>query len=197
MRDIVWVSSALREAADYFYVYLLVIRLSASERLPMSLNVTSPVAPVSYIPDELNVIRFFGAGDIGSSRLLFGWAKPEENHNWNDGFDVGYMLNLSSPPKQTCRIRVEGRAYTHQDVPCQEMTMYVNGLRLGWWSISDPAPQVLDVIVEPEQWLVRDNMALARIAWYIPTSVRPCDLSVDGDERQLGFCFHSITVLSD
>ncbi len=51
------------------------------------------------------VTRAFGLGDIGSENLRAGWAAPEENHNWNDGFDASLVLHLPNSTKPSALAR--------------------------------------------------------------------------------------------
>ena len=143
----------------------------------------------------MDLTRFFGLGNE-PDRLLFGWASPEDNQNWNDGPEVGYRLQLTSPPREACVIRVEGAPFIEGQANRQTVTLYVNGLRLGWWSLTDARRVVLEARIEPEQWLIRDGMAIGDVRWHIPQSVSPSELGIGADERQLGFCFMSITVAS-
>jgi hypothetical protein len=145
--------------------------------------------------DQVGLIRFFGFGSA-SDRLVMGWAAPEDNQNWNDGPEVGYQLRVSPPPREACIIRVEGAPFVNEQVSHQTVTMYVNGLRLGWWSLTDPRRVVLEARIEPEQWLIRDGVAIGEVRWHIPQSISPQETGIGSDERRLGFCFVSITVAS-
>lgn len=144
--------------------------------------------------DTLGTTRFFGIGDPVANRRLSGWAAPEDNQNWNNGPEVGYILKVSPPPRQTCSIRVEGVAFIEANVPAQDITLYFNGLRLGWWRIAHGRPVVLEAEVEPQQWFVRDDVAIGNVRWHIPKSTSPRDIGTGSDERELGFCFRSIAV---
>lgn len=145
--------------------------------------------------DRIGLLRFFGRADIRAECLLAGWAEPEDNHNWNDGPEIGYLLKLSPPPCETCILRVEGSAFIHERVPYQDITLYVNGLRLGAWHLTSAMETVLEAEIEPEQWLVRGDRAIGKVQWVIPFSTSPQDLGMGDDKRQLGFCFRSITVV--
>lgn len=146
--------------------------------------------------DQVDMTRFFGIGSAIGERQLSGWASPEQNQNWNDGSEVAYSLKLSPPPREACIIRVEGVPFIHDRAPCQTVAMYVNGLRLGGWSFNTAERVVLEVRIEPEQWLIRNGVAIGNVCWHIPYSVSPHQLGIGSDERELGFCFISITVTS-
>jgi hypothetical protein len=166
--------------------------MALADTLSMKSQEKSQVATI----DKLNTTRFFGRADLVADRMLFGWAAPEDNHNWNDGPEVGYVLKLTPPPSKTCRIRVEGVAFIEEKIPAQEITLYVNGVRLGWWRITTTKQVVLDAEIEPEQWITRGDVAIGNVRWHIPRSTSPREIGKGADERQLGFSFMSITVSS-
>ncbi|WP_297369216.1 hypothetical protein [Acidocella sp.] len=145
--------------------------------------------------DQVGMVRFFGLGADGE-RLLSGWSTPEDNQNWNDGPEVGYQLRVSPPPQEACIIRIEGGPFVNEHAPRQTIEMYVNGLRLGWWSLTSAKRVVLEARIEPEQWLIRDGVAVGDVRWHIPQCVSPQQLGLGADERELGFCFISISVAS-
>lgn len=162
------------------------------------MNISKTSGPANIGPgrlDQLDGVQFFGRGNTGDN-LLFGWAAPEENQNWNDGTEVGYQLRVLPPPRTACIIRIEGAPFINAQLRRQTITMYVNGLRLGWWSLSDPQRVWLEVRIEPEQWLIREDVAIGDIRWHIPQSISPHELGISADERRLGFCFVSIVVSS-
>ena len=146
--------------------------------------------------DQVDLTRFFGVGGAITERLLAGWSAPEDNQNWNDGPEVAYSLQVSPPPRKACIIRVEGVPFIHDQAPCQTLTLYVNGLRLGWWSLDTARRVVLEARIEPEQWIIRDGVAIGDVRWHIPHSTSPQQVGAGADERKLGFCFMSITVAS-
>ena len=143
--------------------------------------------------DQVGMVQFFGLGGDGY-RLLFGWSDPEDNQNWNDGPEVGYQLRVSPAPREACVIRIEGAPFVNEHAPRQTITMYINGLRLGWWSLTDAMRVVLEARIEPEQWLIRDGVAIGDVRWHIPQCVSPQQIGLGADERELGFCFISISV---
>jgi hypothetical protein len=106
------------------------------------------------------------------------------------------LLKLSSVPHEACRIRVEGAPFVQANVPSQEVTLYANGLRLGSWTLTGDERVILEAEIEPEQWLVRDGAAIGKLRWHIPHSIAPGRIGFGSDERQLGFCFMSVTVTS-
>jgi len=145
--------------------------------------------------DEPGVTRFFGIGDIGAKNLISGWAAPEQNHNWNDGVEATLLLTLPARPDDICTLAVEGRAFVSAGVAKQDVSLFVNGYRAGFWRLTNEERFTLEAEIEPEMWLDRRSGALAKCVWHLPDSTRPSDISKVQDHRRIGFCFQSMTVL--
>src|SRR5450756_229677 len=82
------------------------------------------------------VIRLFGIADIGQRGLSGGWAFPEEGHTWNEGYDAALAISMPVPPLG-CTLRIEGEPYVSRQQPVQDITIYANGHRGGFWRLSD------------------------------------------------------------
>ena len=142
---------------------------------------------------ELGVMRHFGSIDLGSTGLVSGWADYEEGHNWNNGCEA--VLNVTaSDPGQGCVIEFTGEPFLHELCPRQDVTLYVNGFWVSHWRLTEFKPYVQLARVEPEQLFHRDGSVLLKCAWVLPNSVKPADLGLSDDSRELAFCFRSLTI---
>ncbi len=147
----------------------------------------------SHVALNLGINRLFGTRDIGSSGLVSGWSLPEEAHTWNDGLEA--VINLSiSTVRQPCRLIFEGEPFLGEECPRQDVHVYVNGFRLGYWRLTESRTYEMSVIIEPEQLFQRQRHTIARCVWHLPNSIRPADIGTGSDSRELGFCFRSITL---
>ena len=143
---------------------------------------------------ELGVTRFFGRGDLNSRYFDRGWAIPEENHSWNDGIDTSLILPLKSCPTKTCALKIKGIPYLTDNIRHQDMTLYVNGHRTGFWRLDARQTYFLIAEIVPEFWFDRGGKGFAKCVWHIPGSARPSEIPGINDKRQLGFCFQEITL---
>jgi hypothetical protein len=148
------------------------------------------VSPLKY---TLGIQRLFGTCDIRTAGLGRNWATPEEGHVWNDGPNASFFVS-SDMPKGRCLLGFEGEPYIRPGCSKQDITLYVNGLRLGFWRLTDTVSYQLLAPVEPEQWLARGKEGLLHIIWHLPDSIQPASLGDGEDRRELGFCFRSFTV---
>jgi hypothetical protein len=147
----------------------------------------------SFLSFEFGVTRLFGLGDIGTNGLVSGWAIPEDSHVWNNGPEA--ILTLETDvPSRAYTITVDGGPFITPRQPLQEITLYANGWRIGFWRFREGGAQVMVASIAPEQFFVRGDKALLNCVWHIPYSVRPSDLGLSGDGRELGFVFRSLTI---
>jgi hypothetical protein len=146
------------------------------------------------VETKLGITRFFGLGDLGGHNLLDGWAMPEANHNWNDGYDTSLSLHLPEPPDAPCILTVEVRPYLVTGLAHQDVTLFFNGHRLGFWRLDKDESTQLTSVIEPEFWLHRGAGATGTCTWHLPHSTRPSALSPVQDHRLLGLCFLSLTL---
>ncbi len=147
-------------------------------------------------PNELGVPCYFGRRGLAQPHLLNGWASAEDSHHWNDGLDAALALSLVTMPAQRLHLRVEGRPYLSPRVPRQDITLFFNGARLGFWRIDRLDGALLEAAIEPEHWFGRADAAYGICVFHIPESRRPRDIGEAADDRQLGFCFQSFTLVA-
>lgn len=152
---------------------------------------TSPVREGNILMCEPDVVRLFGAVDIGAQGQVDGWAEPEEGHVWNDGPEATLLIGVPAPTPRLL-LSLGGEPYVSRVRPTQEVTVFGNGLRLHFRQLARRAPVTLAVALEPEWWLRRGRLAVMRLSLHLPLSVRPCDIADGPDGRALGFCLRSI-----
>jgi hypothetical protein len=153
------------------------------------------LAQAANLPDfELGVTRFFGRSGLNDRYFDSGWAAPEENHSWNDGIDASLLVALKSRPAQACALKIRGVPYLTNSIHSQDITLYANGYRAGFWRIDSRQTHLLVAEIAPEFWVERNGKGVAKFVWHIPGSAKPSDSSGVNDKRQLGFCFQDITL---
>lgn len=140
---------------------------------------------------EPGVVRLFGAADIGTRGQIDGWAEPEDGHVWNNGLEATLLIGV---PARSPRLllSIAGEPYVTRIRPAQEVTLFGNGLRIGFWRLSQRREVTLSVPLEPEWWLRRGRLALMQLGFHLPLSMRPRDAADGPDEREIGLCLRSI-----
>jgi hypothetical protein len=142
---------------------------------------------------EFGLTRLFGQADLGEGGLVSGWAVPEDQHTWNDGIDAVLTASVRTSDS-ACRLTFEGEPFLPVDVGMQDIFLFVNGFRVGFWRLREARTYALSAIIEPEQFFIRDENSLLKFVWHIPRSVRPADIGLGLDTRELGFCFRTLTL---
>jgi hypothetical protein len=143
---------------------------------------------------ELDATIFFGRNGLADKYLLQNWAQPEESHHWNDGIEPSLALFLATPPATRLFFSVEIRPHLGAGLPRQDVTLYFNGLRLGFWRLERLDGFRLTAEIEPEHWLPREGGAWAKCTWHLPYSTAPSALAKTQDHRLLGLCFQSLAL---
>jgi hypothetical protein len=139
---------------------------------------------------DIGVVRCFGSGDIREAGMVRGWAAPEDAHSWNDRPDAVLVLTADRADFPRA-LMVEGAPLIVPARPRQDTMLYVNGLRLGFWRLSEAKTTQLEVLVEPSHRLARGDAAVLTLAWHLPDSLRLSTIEAAGDDRELGFCFRT------
>jgi hypothetical protein len=151
------------------------------------------IANTAAVDVGWGVVRLFGTCDIGDYGLGQGWAPPEPSHIWNDGPDATLHLLLRGEPRRA-KLSIDGMPFIRPGQPRQEITLYVNGFRLGFWRLLEPKIGTLSAMIAPEQMFMRGENCVLDCTFHIPTCARPMDLGEGGDRRELGFCFQTVVV---
>ena len=139
----------------------------------------------------LGTTRLFGNHDLGRSGLITGWSEPEDMHVWNNGPEA-VLHALIEPTTRAISVKLEGIPFLDGSVPQQELTLFVNGARLGFWRLAERRSYTLEAMIEPEHIFTREAHCLLACAFHVPKSAKPSDLGLGSDGRELGFCFQSI-----
>ncbi|GAB0117264.1 hypothetical protein [Acidisoma sp. 7E03] len=142
---------------------------------------------------EVGTTRLFGNFDLGTAGLISGWSTPEDPHIWNDGPEA-VMQIVTEPVRRTLRITVEAIPFIGGSITSQDVTLYINGVRIGFWRLRESKSHLLTGTIEPEQMIERDGKAILTCAFHLPNSAKPADVGAGKDSRELGLCFRSITL---
>jgi hypothetical protein len=152
-------------------------------------------APPGTLLTDIGLVRCFGSGDIAGAGLGRGWAAPEESHCWNDGPDA--LLTLATArAERLAALVIEGAPLIVPARRRQDLTLYGNGLRLGFWRFSEPRTAQLEVLIEPWHWRRRGEFHVLALAFHLPDSLRLSSIEPNGDDRELGFCFRTLALFA-
>lgn len=143
---------------------------------------------------EVGVARTFGVGDVSGNMLLSGWASAEDNHVWNDGSEASFVVTMQAMPTEKVMLKVRGLPFIAEDLKSQDITLYFNGYRVGFWRLYAMDKTQLLADIEPEYWLARGGGAYGKCVWHLPGSKRPSEVTGADDQREIGFCFQSIEI---
>lgn len=144
-------------------------------------------------PWELGVMRIFGRHDISRSSLISGWSEPEDQHVWNNGIEA--VLRVVIPTQgRPITLSLECLPFIQNGCPEQKVTLFVNGMRIHFWRLTERRLQVLEAKIDPAHLIVTGHHALLTCVWLLPDSARPVAVGTGQDIRELGLCFQAMTI---
>jgi hypothetical protein len=138
--------------------------------------------------------RLFGAEDIGETGMLAGWSDVEPGHAWNNGIDAT-LLVATRPTPGPAELVISLEPYVTRQNPFQELTLYANGARAGFWQFSRREVESISAWIDPFWWRELHDRAVLRLVLHMPQAVCPREIGDGEDMRKLAFSFRSITLL--
>lgn len=132
-------------------------------------------------------------GDIDRASLLFGWSEPEDDHVWNNGPEAAHRIVIPHSDLPLV-LSLEVLPFIGGSCLHQEVTLYVNGIRVKFWRLRTGEIHQLEAALPPHCIMGKGETALLNCIWHLPCSTSPQDAGVGGDLRELGLCFRALTI---
>ena len=158
---------------------------------PLNSGEPVPIGRPAILSLQPGVCRRFGAEDIGETGMVQGWAGVEPGHAWNDGVDAVLLVGTRLEPGPV-ELEIEVEPYVTRQNPVQELTLYVNGARAGYWRMSARVVTALTAWIDPGWWRVVNDRAVLRLVFHMPQAISPAELGECDDLRQLAASFRSV-----
>ena len=137
--------------------------------------------------------RAFGAEDIAATGLLAGWSDVEPGHGWNNGIDATLLI-ATRPSPGPMELAISLEPYVTRQNPFQELTLYANGARAGYWQFSRREVETITAWIDPFWWRTHHDRAVLRLVLHMPQAVCPREIGDGEDMRKLAFSFRSIAL---
>ena len=154
-----------------------------------------PIGRPSMLSLQPTVTRACGVEEIADAGMVSGWATSEPGHAWNDGVDATLLVATRHRPGP-CDLVIEAEPYITRQNPVQDITIFANGARVGFWRVSQRQVVRMTAWIDPQGWRETHDRAALRLVFHMPQSVSPSELGECNDLRQLGFSFRSIVLLA-
>lgn len=153
-----------------------------------------PLRRLSMLWLQPGETRHFGTEDIGHAGLVGGWAGAEPGHAWNDGFDATLRI-ATDRADQPMLLMLAAEPYVTRQNPNQDVTVYANGARAGFWRLTIREVAQMPIWIDPSWWTTQGSHAELRLVVFLPQSVSPRELGDGEDMRLLGLSFRSLTLV--
>lgn len=156
-------------------------------------TVPSPIRCMNRPSWEFGVTRRFGTADLNRDSLLYGWSEPESDHIWNDGPEASQRIVI---PWSDFPLALSLECLPFIGGAClrQDVTLYVNGMRVKFWRLRTGEIHHLDAVIDPHFLAEEGYDNLLNCIWHLPRSTSPRDAGTGDDSRELGLCFRALTI---
>ncbi len=153
-----------------------------------------PIGRPAMLSLQPSVARLFGAEDIAETGMLAGWSDVEAGHAWHNGIDATLLVATRQRPGPA-ELEIGLEPYVTRQNPMQEMTLYANGARAGYWQFDRREVVRVNAWIDPGWWREVHERAVLRLVMHMPQAVCPREIGDGEDMRRLAFSFRTITLL--
>lgn len=164
---------------------------AAGAHRPAVVAEPTPIGSPAMLSLRTGIARRFGPEDIGATGMLAGWSDVEPGHAWNNGIDATLIVAAVEPPGPA-ELEISLEPYVTRQNPMQELTLYANGARAGYWQFSQREVTRIAAWIDPFWWRARHDCAVLRLVLHMPQAVCPREIGDGQDMRRLAFSFRSI-----
>jgi hypothetical protein len=129
----------------------------------------------------------FSTGGAGANSLLGGWSTPEAWGTWTEGKNSHLILPL--PPgadSRPMRLSISAQGLLGKGHPSQTVTVSVNDVTVGQIRFDDAHNSGWRTLPVPLSALTRGRQGIFDVSFKIEQPVRPADLGMGPDSRELG-----------
>ncbi len=120
---------------------------------------------------------------------LFGFTTPDSDSSWTNMPDAGIQFRTTRASHDVhCSIVATPFAPLDRNISSQPMDLYVNGQKIGSYTISDKT--VVAARIPAETWNLRP---VVTIVLHIPNAISPAKLGMSGDPRMLGWAIQRMS----
>jgi hypothetical protein len=131
----------------------------------------------------------FSAGSSGAISLLGGWSIPEAWGTWTVGKNSHLILPLpagADTNTKPMRLSINAQGLLGKGHPSQTVTVSVNGVTVGQIRFDNVHNRGSRTLPVPLSVLTRGRQGIIDVSFEIEQPVRPTDLGMGPDNRELG-----------
>jgi hypothetical protein len=148
-----------------------------------------PVFKKNIAPYEWGkLINFSRTGDAPAF-LGSGWGEPEEGRIWTDGLNASMNFRARPPAADVAMVLSCDAFLGEGHIPYQELTVFVNFLRVGFAVIDVP----MELEFEIPRWVFKEQDF--QVDFYLPKAASPAALGIGSDLRNLGIVVNRMMMI--
>jgi hypothetical protein len=142
---------------------------------------------ISNLAVSMGTDILFNAAGAGAIFLLDGWSTPEPWGTWTEGKNSHLILPLPTGADiRPMRLSINARGLLGEGHPSQTVTVSANGVAVGQIHFDDVHNSGWRTLAVPLNAPVRGRQGLIEVTFEIERPVRPVDLGMSQDVRELG-----------
>lgn len=141
------------------------------------MNALSVDAPIEFGRNG-NFLSFYPEG--------FG-HEDSAGHTWNDGYTAKLQFQTVAPVESAI-LRVSVDPFVAEELPSQDLSVYLNGLWIGFSRIRSAA--VVPCTIGTRYIVPGQNL----LAFVMPNAASPKEIGAGSDVRRLAFAFRQISL---
>ena len=148
-----------------------------------------PLKPleISNLAVPMGTDILFSAADAGGIFLLDGWSTPEPWGTWTEEKNSHLILPLPAGADiKPMRLSINAQGLLGEGHPSQTVTVSANGVAVGQIRFDDVHNSGWRTLPVPLSALTRGRQGLLEVSFEIERPVRPADLGMGQDVRELG-----------
>jgi hypothetical protein len=147
------------------------------------------MSQVKIAPYDWAKLLNFSAGGNAGPYCGTGWGQPEDGMIWTDGPNARLHMLVKPPASDVSLVLSCFPFLGDGKVPYQELTVFVNFLRVGFAVVAQPSE--IEVLIP--KWVFKEPQT--QIDLYIPKATSPQALGIAGDVRQLGLAINRMMMM--
>jgi hypothetical protein len=136
----------------------------------------------------------FDKAGTGGEYLVSGWSQPGALGVWSDGPMAVIALPIVAAKDIALQLDLEARAFLHESHQRQIVRVDINGNRVGIIEFSSKRNRHIYSLSIPKNAVSGNNGSVLIITLEIASPIRPIDVGISGDRRNLGIGLLNLTI---
>jgi hypothetical protein len=132
------------------------------------------------------------AGLDGRKYLVVGWSGQEADFTWSEGNQADITIPLASGPVTAVKLKLG--ALVAPQHPFQRVSVSINDVASLTTVLKEPSATTLQIPIPKEALRSLGTKRILNLHLTLPDAVRPVDVGLNGDTRELAVSLYSLSL---